>query len=136
MTEQKHTRTPWKVRKSQRGGRLLNGRYAIDGKGWEELALINVAVTDNCTGKTSIDPEGEANAAHIVECVNTHDQLVQDNKRLREALRITADQALLSSAETDEERKAVMSDEDEDWHRGYDAAISAARAALSQGEKQ
>ena len=59
----KHTPTPWKV------NRLADGHIDIDGIGQNALAHLQT--------------NQEANAAHIVKCVNAHDALREALERLK-----------------------------------------------------
>lgn len=60
-TKTQHTQTPWKVRQAYLNGEPCN--YTI------HTGMTTIA---DC----SYDEQGEANAAHIVKCVNHHDELV------------------------------------------------------------
>lgn len=61
----KPTPTPWSLNKDEKGITFIQGNTR--GWGWDHLAEVD----------TSGDaPEIEANAAHIVHCVNMHDELV------------------------------------------------------------
>ena len=65
-----HTETPWQI-------------CANDPAGIEDShGNMNLFVSGDVTSIT----EDKANAAYIVECVNAHEALTQQNKALRDAL--------------------------------------------------
>lgn len=99
-----HTPTPWRVYKDIDPRTYLHTKFVgVAGP----LKTVQVALC----GKLS-NTEAEANAAHIVRCVNSHAALV-------EALRMCV---------------AAWQQEGEPSAIGYELAIAKAEAALAQAE--
>lgn len=76
MSEGKHTPTPWKAVDIRRPEA---GRYG-DKEGWDiwhEDGKLVVALSPNAGAC------GEADAKHIVQCVNSHDQIVEALKEIK-----------------------------------------------------
>ncbi len=67
--ESKHTKTPWALRDFEVIGPYMSDKFICD-----------------CVGHESNYEENKANAAHIVKCVNSHDELVKVLKSLNAAL--------------------------------------------------
>jgi len=95
MTKDKaeHTPTPWKVNKSYNGfiSGTMHSITEITAKLPEEADHdefesegICVVITPHDTGYKKELPTREANANHIVKCVNMHDELVAALKECRE----------------------------------------------------
>jgi len=81
MAEVLHTKTPWKVIKLGAADKLP-AQYGIwGGDGWN-LVCLWTAVGDANNG---------ANADRIVECVNSHDELVEEKADLVKAKEIAID---------------------------------------------
>ena len=73
MSEVKHTPGPWTTRKE------IDGMHA-DWETWICSGMTGVAVCNNQTRRSTFKAsreEAEANARHIVKCVNNHDRLVE-----------------------------------------------------------
>lgn len=82
-TKATHTPTPWHLNKGSNGfcdtwqvicQSSLRAKTIADCGAIENKVFINS--TDNYS-HTELDLENKANAAHIVKCVNLHDELVQ-----------------------------------------------------------
>lgn len=79
MTDTKHTPTPWRI---EGGTTLIWGNCNPDdntdaGMGYPitECRITPISASSWC--KAPYNEEGEANAAHIVKCVNMHEELVE-----------------------------------------------------------
>lgn len=76
-----HTPTPWKVRNatdifSELGADSGDGCVAASNDGWQ-IADCSVGLTSTADGLVHLSNDVKrANAAHIVKCVNEHDELV------------------------------------------------------------
>lgn len=85
MTDTKHTPTPWVA--------TSNESYWVivpEARGENDPYEIG----DVCSSYPSSKDQGlqQANAAHIVKCVNLHDELVEALRECNEALKLHADQ--------------------------------------------
>ncbi len=81
--ESKHTKTPWMV---------VNSGGAITAEFKDGYELI-------CTLETvplKITPHIEANAHHIVKCVNTHDELMEILMEMKNAIYHNTDISIIS----------------------------------------
>lgn len=81
-----HTPTPWRI---EQDTTLIWGDCDPDdtsdrGMGYP-IAECRVSPVSSLWAKGPDYDEGEANAAYIVECVNSHASLVEEVERLREA---------------------------------------------------
>jgi len=75
----KHSPTPWRVEKN-----LYGTANIIETDGRQIAACAAECQSADLDGDAKQD---EANAAYIVECVNSHDRLVAENARLRDLVR-------------------------------------------------
>lgn len=87
--ETKHTPTPWRI---EDGTTLIWGDCnpndnTSSGMGYPitECRVTPVSASSWC--KAPYNDEGKANAAHIVKCVNLHDELVEVLKDIQDFLK-------------------------------------------------
>ena len=92
--ETKFTPTPW----NSQGGTVY-GRDNIR----HQSNVVAYTIDDQIYRD---DEEGKANAAHIVHCVNVHDELVVNSTRMRNKLRVIKD-LVNQGDETDATIKAI-----------------------------
>lgn len=72
-TQTQHTPTPWAIRNGSHYDYIHAPTETAP-----EIGRFVARIPD--------DEQGKADAAHIVHCVNSHESLLAENKRLREAL--------------------------------------------------
>ena len=95
-SESKHTKGEWKVipARYSEGDKLAFDIMAITSiKGMKSIcSILPPGLCDNKYSghlpNTNVPtPEAEANAMRIVTCVNGYDKILEDNRKLREALK-------------------------------------------------
>ena len=76
--ENKHTPAPW-VTTFEEGTPFFHGVYQLDKNGFEGEAVTYVTDSTN-------HQRAQANAEHIVKCVNLHDELLEALEHARDCL--------------------------------------------------
>lgn len=82
-SEAKHSPLPWRVDVNRQGQRriVLEAGNHVLGACWGNYWNFPEGNTDET------DKRAEADAVHIVECVNSHERLVEENARLKNIVR-------------------------------------------------
>lgn len=102
MTEIKHTPTPWVVDGFKI--RAANDTEGTNGRGIAETRVQhNIPLNRHPSAFARQSDTNKANAAHIVKCVNMHNELVEALK----ALHLQALQSNLNSASNDYGMEAI-----------------------------
>lgn len=95
----KHTPTPWRI---EDGTTLIWGSCNPEdntdaGMGYPVTECRTTPISASSWCKAPYSEEGEANAAHIVKCVNMHDELVEALKLANGFISMREDKAGLES---------------------------------------
>lgn len=83
-----HTETPWEVSQATWDGKHINGTWG----GSKNGASVFVARSGATIGKD--DSVAEANARHIVHCVNNHERLIEALREFSELDQMSTENAV------------------------------------------